>query len=651
MYFDLIGSHMLHYTDSTARLLHTAPLALFVMLPLSSVAGGQTAAGVTRRMLGAAGRALASVLLALVVPACMGMARVMLTGVSMSWYSAHWTAYASHLPAASLAALWPWLGGAAAAARERPREQGHYVACQVYGMGLVLSALAAALCVGGLQGFSQIMAMGGGLAFVVGVLLDRGRDMWSRLSLPTLLGVLGVCTVPLWAMGAILGTFLDVMMDRMGITGHVSTLLADAVIGTLTGSAVLGYSCCCLLPIIGYALGGLRPAWLRRALLASLLATSLAVASYSVYGTALGGTARVPYSAASPRRVTVTHLIETGSWQPKDDAFAEAASRSVGAAIAASLLHPSAREAWGQEHPPTPAEERKAIAHQLDPRPSVTAKLAMGILDSNPWTVGLFASPEEAAQKLAPLTSRPWSPAIDASSNNPQAPQGQGTCANNESSSSAAADKGFTNAHDPYMFAVLHPLDHMLGKLVLEAKPSADPPVAVPPYVRMLRDEPGNRTTPTGGPTRVVHLRVFTEVGCWGMLNITTAHQLVSWSLGTHPVAMPTHKQADRHTVEGVVTHMVRFSHEADSPFWELWVELDAAPPTHPAANRPNRPGDGGAEQGSDGAEYDGVPWVVVELTATYLELTDELRHVAASLPDWVTPTWIGTSYHSSYVF
>lgn len=41
---------------------------------------GQTAAGVTRRMLGAAGRALASVLLALVVPACMGMARVMLTG-------------------------------------------------------------------------------------------------------------------------------------------------------------------------------------------------------------------------------------------------------------------------------------------------------------------------------------------------------------------------------------------------------------------------------------------------------------------------------------------------------------------------------------------------------------------------------------------
>ncbi len=45
-------------------------------------------------------------------------------------------------------------------------------------MGLVLSALAAALCVAGLQGFSQIMTMGGGLAFVVGVLLDRGRDTW-----------------------------------------------------------------------------------------------------------------------------------------------------------------------------------------------------------------------------------------------------------------------------------------------------------------------------------------------------------------------------------------------------------------------------------------------------------------------------------------
>ncbi len=124
--------------------------------------------------------------------------------------------------------------------------------------------------------------------------------------------------------------------------------------------------------------------------------------------------------------------------------------------------------------------------------------------------------------------------------------------------------------------------------------------------------------------------------------------------------------QAEHHTVEGVVTHMVRFSHEADSPFWELWVELDAAPPTHPAANRPpnrsNRPNgqppaaaaaDSDGDDGHDGDAnaYDGVPWVVVELTATYLELTDELRHVAASLPDWVTPTWIGTSYHSSYVF
>ncbi len=116
--------------------------------------------------------------------------------------------------------------------------------------------------------------------------------------------------------------------------------------------------------------------------------------------------------------------------------------------------------------------------------------MAIGILDSNPWTVGLFASPEEAARKLAPLTSRPWSPAADASTTNAHAPQAQGTCANNDSSSSAAAaaaDKGFTNAHEPYMFAVLHPLDHMLGKLVLEARPSADPPVAVPPYVRMVR--------------------------------------------------------------------------------------------------------------------------------------------------------------------
>ena len=162
----------------------------------------------------------------------------------------------------------------------------HEPAPQVYGVGLLLSALAAGLCVAGLQGFSQIFAMGGMLGFAVGSVLDNGavrpggreggraggrracvadereagsawqgvnvplrRAPWKpaaaahgvavlrgrrrpacRLRLPLLLpqptltplaaaGVLAVSTAPLAAMGAILGTFLDVMMERMAITG------------------------------------------------------------------------------------------------------------------------------------------------------------------------------------------------------------------------------------------------------------------------------------------------------------------------------------------------------------------------------------------------------------------------------------------------
>lgn len=47
----------------------------------------------------------------------------------------------------------------------------------------------------------------------------------------------------------------------------------------------------------------------------------------------------------------------------------------------------------------------------------------------------------------------------------------------------------------------------------LSQGPAPRLPACAAATLPQLRDEPGNRTTPTGGPTRVVHLRVFTEVG------------------------------------------------------------------------------------------------------------------------------------------
>ncbi|EFJ42194.1 hypothetical protein VOLCADRAFT_107363 [Volvox carteri f. nagariensis] len=367
---------------------------------------GQTAAGVMRRMLAAAVRALGALVSALLAPAVLGVLRVMVSGIAMSWYANHWIAYASFLPLSLAAAVRPWLRLREEAMERAAGQQGHYVACQVYGIGLVLSVLAAGLCFIGMQGFSQVFAMGGLLAFVVGSLLDNGAD----------------------------------------------------------------------------------------------------------------------------------------------DAFPASAAAAVAAAVAAAEVHPggAATAAEVQEPPPSPARERRELAEQLQPKPSPSAKLVLGIADSNPWAQ-LF--PDPAAATALPTVRH----------------------------GSAVRYDGL--AHE---YAWLHPLDRLLGKMVLDAEPVAEPPVAVPPYVRKL---PVYGTSAAGARRRPNYY------------------------------------------------HMVRFSHEADSPFWDLWVELEGA----------------SSNGGADGSGTD--PWVVVELSVTYLPLTRELKAVRDALPDWVAPTWIGTTYHSSYTF
>ncbi|KAG2454500.1 hypothetical protein HYH02_000347 [Chlamydomonas schloesseri] len=689
VYFDLIGGGMVHYTDTTARLLHTAPLALFIMLPLASVAGGQTAAGVMQRMAGAAVRALSAFVGALVAPALLGIARVLLTGVSMAWFAHHWLAYLIYLPIAAAFALRPWMRLRDEAMRLRPGQQGHYVACQVYGVGLLLSALSAGLCLAGLQGFSQIFAMGGMLGFAVGSVLDNGAPTLTPLSAA---GVLAVSTVPLAAMGAILGTFLDVMMERMALTGHHSTLLADGLIGVLTGSAALGYSCCCLLPLMGYALGGLlgngptvfadpdthtgaaapkkgaaakkaaapegREWSSRKAVLGLLVATSLGATVW--VSTAGPGSGLAPYDEANPRRVTITHLHETGSWLPQDDEFPASAARAVGAAVSASLLHPraAASAAQVQEPPPSPEEERRELSPLVSPPPRVTAKWAMGITDSNPWEQILAALPGAAATANATSAPRGSSSLLDtAPLTLPYVKPGSAV----RHGEAAAA---------PYEFASFHPLDRLLGKLVLAAEPAAEPPVAVPPYVRLLHEEvitaedgacpaaadaaaagaaattapassipggAGSCSADAAPRRRRLHLRVFTEAHCWAMLNITTARPIRRWSLPSPPVAAPL-----RQPIGGAASgffHMVRFSHESESPFWELWVDVDVDVDA------------GAGAEGGEAGPGQGAGWASVELSATYLSLTRELVAMRDALPKWVLPTWIGTTYHAAYVY
>ena len=77
-----------------------------------------------------------------------------------------------------------------------------------------------------------------------------------KLSIPSLLLALALATVPLSVGSTIVAVFVRVMMERMGISGHVSTLLADGVVGALSGAAVLAWACGAMLPLLGYALSG-----------------------------------------------------------------------------------------------------------------------------------------------------------------------------------------------------------------------------------------------------------------------------------------------------------------------------------------------------------------------------------------------------------
>ncbi len=111
----------------------------------------------------------------------------------------------------------------------------------------------------------------------------------------------------------------------------------------------------------------------------------------------------------------------------------------------------------------------------MSPPPRVAAKWALGIVDSNPWEQILAALPRAASSSAANATSAPRARLLEtAPLTLPYVKPG-------------SAVRHGEAAASPHEFASFHPLDRLLGKLVLEAEPAAEPPVAVPPYVRLVR--------------------------------------------------------------------------------------------------------------------------------------------------------------------
>ncbi|GFR46026.1 hypothetical protein Agub_g7299 [Astrephomene gubernaculifera] len=450
--------------------------------------------------------------------------------------------------------------------------------------------------------------------------------------------------------------------------------------------------------------------------LGSLVAVSLAVAVWSSVRV-------VPYSPAAPRRLTITHLHETGVWVPEFDitteqlaAAAEAVEAVTSAAGDGSPAHQHHRH----------QQQLLSLSSLVQPAPPTnpTAKLVLGITDSNPWRQ-LFPGPSDPAENAARLFSNA---AAVPQPNNEGGEQGEGGAGGN----TAAGEVGGVLTSLPVLgisgheFASLFPLSGLLGKMVLPARPSAAPPVAVPPYIRKLRDESVNcscsRGSSSGGSgasstyegctadaeevavdspagtshraprqrCRLLQLRLFSAAHCWGVLNITTTTipasvstismagatrdaasgastagasdgvrvtRLRSWSLPSPPVPLPPQQRGGGGGLKGrgrnsravaASSYMVRFSHVADSPFWDISLELEVEEVDEgeegTRSDVSNSSRKGSARSADD-------PWVTVDLSITYLPLTPELRAVVKALPEWVAPTWIGTTYHSSYAY
>jgi hypothetical protein len=67
---------------------------------------------------------------------------------------------------------------------------------------------------------------------------------------------LATAAIPLIFGMEIMIVFVPVIMERMGIAGHLSVVLADVVVGALCGLAVLACTCGAMLPLIAYSISG-----------------------------------------------------------------------------------------------------------------------------------------------------------------------------------------------------------------------------------------------------------------------------------------------------------------------------------------------------------------------------------------------------------
>mmetsp|Transcript_32483 Transcript_32483/g.82526 ORF Transcript_32483/g.82526 Transcript_32483/m.82526 type:complete len:974 (-) Transcript_32483:185-3106(-) len=345
VYWDVLGYFMVTYADHVADTLHNVPLALILLMPLASsllfpssssspaaskakkdaapgtpaaasaaaaAAGGRgmfrSPAQVYVGVLGAAARTLCSIILAVAAPALLGAARTLISGTPMIWFAHQWVGSWIYIPISLAAALAPWLSISERAAAADAGRQGDFLAVQVCGCGLMSSLIAAGLSAAGLKGNAFIFALCGGMACLSVPLLAGPRLR------PWALGAMLVAgLVPVSVGSSAVVVFVHVLMERMALSGHVSVVLADILIGVLFGAGVLATSAGVMLPLLAYGIAGQR-----KKVITGLVLVSVAAAAWS-------STNLPAYTPTAPKRAIISHIVLT---QPAAGSDTNAAAAS-----------------------------------------------------------------------------------------------------------------------------------------------------------------------------------------------------------------------------------------------------------------------------------------------------------------------------------
>jgi hypothetical protein len=185
------------------------------------------------------------------------------------------------------------------------------------------------------------------------------------------------------------------------------------------------------------------------------------------------------------------------------------------------------------------------------------------------------------------------------------------------------------------------------GLAEAEAPPDLDALLHHLPFVQLVRLEDvtggvaghGSKSGLAAPSVVRVHLRLYSQLPCWGILNVT-ALDLVGWSWTerVHP------SRVCRWCGESQ-KHMVRFTtqHAEQDAYWPFWLDVGV-----PAAA-------GGNDSAEDTAIPTGLPrgtplGVRVELSVSYLHRTAPLRRVMAMLPSHTAESWLATVYQSYWV-